>query len=266
MLTASQDIDHFIERERSRINKQGYHVHGSPPQQGPPPPPPPPPPEQLTHRTVHFSEEHSNHHYQPSGPFAGHAVMNQEFAHDDPRNSYLGFSGSFGTHEHLRARLNRDLKREYNDYLQSLQNMARSRAAQMNTPRGGGVTRQSYFQQYQSGGGGGGGGSSQDSRAIHNTHSMNDMSSSSRTIRHSQSMNEGSSGRAMHNVHSMNDLSSTVTSELANNRARARLIQQHSEQYIRDREEYILELYEQIYELEARIRQLEGGTFRQSLN
>jgi hypothetical protein len=74
-------------------------------------------------------------------------------------------------------------------------------------------------------------------------------------------MNDLSTGRTMHNVQSMNDLSSTALTELASNRARARLVQQESEQYIRDREEYILELYQQIYELEARIRHLEKGMF-----
>ncbi|UJR14083.1 hypothetical protein I4U23_001079 [Adineta vaga] len=173
----------------------------------------------------------------------------QPFSTDEQTKSYFAFFDRFGQHDQVRARLNNDLKREYNEYLQSLHNMARRKAQQMNTPRGN-VTRRVQFQQGQTIGG------SQDQRKIHNAHSMNDISSS-RGMQNSQSMSDVSSGTSIHNVHSMNDLSSTVTSELAGNRARARLVQQHSEQYIRDREEYILELYEQIYELEARIRQLE---------
>ncbi|CAF0921033.1 unnamed protein product [Adineta ricciae] len=246
------------------MNKQSSRQQQAQAQPPPPPPPPPapqPPPPASTaeppNNDGQFGDASSYLQFQQSTYFPNNPSMDHQqdqlFATDDQTKSYFSFFDRFGEHDLVRARLNNDLKREYNDYLHSLQNMARNKTAQMSvmaTPRGT-TTRRVQFQQGHSVSG------SKDQRAIHNAHSMNDISSS-QTIQNSQSMSDLSSGSSMHNVHSMHDLSTTATSELAANRARARSLQQHSEQYIRDREAYILELYEQIYELEARIRQLEG--------
>ena len=262
MLTASQDIDNFIEGHRSKINNPSYRQETN--HQRPPPPPPPPPPqslplnnsgEQSDVMTAQVLNEPSPRvQTQPStAPFASSSFIEQHeeqnFPNDDPNKNYFGFFDRFGTHDQVRARLNNDLKREYNEYLQSLQDMAKRKvASQIATPRGN-TTRRVQFQQNQIFT------SPQqqtDRKTIHNAHSMSDISSSKSIHNSTQSLNDLSSGRTMHNVQSMNDLSSTVTTDLAANRARARLVQHESEQYIRDREEYILELYEQIYELESR--------------
>jgi hypothetical protein len=263
MLTASQDIDNFIEGQRSKINQPSNRQEANyqQPAPAPPPPPPPPPPPNGSgdQSNVQMAQVEQPFYSSSSvAPFASSSFMEQqEFSNDDPNKNYYSFFDRFGTHDEVRARLNNDLKREYNEYLQSLQNMAKRKAtSQMATSRGN-TTRRVQFKQdrifpsprQQT-----------DRRAVHNAHSMNDISST-RTIHGTQSMNDLSTGTTMHNVQSMDDLSSTALTELASNRARARLVQQESEQYIRDREEYILELYQQIYELEARIRHLEKGMF-----
>jgi len=275
MLTASQDIDNFIEGQRTKINQPSNRQEANyqRPAPAPPPPPPPPPPNDsgdqsnvqvaqvLGETSPRMQTEQPFYSSSSVAPFASSSFMEQQdqqnFSNDDPNKNYYSFFDRFGTHDEVRARLNNDLKREYNEYLQSLQNMAKRKATSQMATSGGNTTRRVQFKQdrivasprQQT-----------DRRAVHNTHSMNDISSS-RTIHGTQSMNDLSTGRTMHNVQSMNDLSSTALTELASNRARARLVQQESEQYIRDREEYILELYQQIYELEARIRHLEKGMF-----
>ncbi|CAF1386657.1 unnamed protein product [Adineta steineri] len=277
MTTAAQDIDYFIERQRSKINKQNNRRKAPQVQAQTPPPVEPLPLNHLSDQSIvqdmQFSQEQSprlqsqqSNYLSSSPPFPNSSRMDQhqgqQFSNDNTTKSYFSFFDRFGTHDEVRSRLNDDLKREYNEYLQSLQNMTKKRTSEMIAPSQiGGMSQGSTTRRVQFSRDpitGRGSNEQHTSRSFHNSHSMNDISSN-RGLRHSQSMNNGtSSGRTLHNIHSMNDMSSTSAEELAASRARARLVQQESEKYIRDREEYILELYEQIYELEGRIRQLEN--------
>jgi len=242
MLAASQDIDYFIERQRSKLNRQANRQR-----------PAPPPPSQylprnnledrLDFKVARILDEptprvQSQQSYFPPSPrpFTRNSFPEQQqqmpffpdqdqprFSNDNGNNNPTTFFDRFGDHDVKRAQLKDDLKREYNEYLRSQQRGSKSKStSQMTTPRQN-TTRRVQFQEngkvvapWEK----------NDGKTIRNVQNMNDISSSSRTTNRSQSR-----------------------------------FPRNDEQYIRDREEYILELYEQIRELEARKRQLEMGIF-----
>jgi len=249
MLAASQDIDYFIERQRSKLNRQANRQR-----------PAPPPPSQylprnnledrLDFKVARILDEptprvQSQQSYFPPSPrpFTRNSLPEQEqqmpffpdqdqrrFSNDPGNNNPTTFFDRFGAHDEKRAQLKNDLKREYNEYLRSQQRGSKSKStSQMTTPRQN-TTRRVQFQEngkvvapWEK----------NDGKTIRNIQSMNDISSSSRTI---------------------------TNTDYTTNRSQSR-VARNDEQYIRDREEYILELYEQIRELEARKRQLEMGRF-----
>ena len=273
MLTASQDIDYFIERQRSKLNKlTRQQVTRQRPALPPIPPPLPLPQPQpqpqyvppnniedrLDFKVARILDEplprvqSEQQPYFPSSPrpVTGNNFLDQQSQspsrmsnyfpdQESPRryangpgnnNAPATFFDRFGEHDVKRAQLKDDLKREYNEFLQSQPRGAKSRStSQVGTARGN-TTRRVQFQEngkvvapWEKG----------DRRSTQNTQSLNDLSSSS---------------------------SLTTTREYRTVRTGSRVAPE-DEQYIRDREEYILELHDQIRELEARRRQLELGQF-----
>lgn len=258
MLAASQEIDYFIERQRSKLNKQPNRLQLNRPRPIPPPPvpsylPPTNPEERLDFKVARILDEpppriQSQQPYYPPSPTSYPAssyssplppIESQMVSYSDqaqrrypgnnPNNNQSTFFDRFGEHDGKRAQLKSDLKREYNEFLQS-QRFPKSKSTSQlasPTPRGN-TTRRVQFQQ--------------DGMVV--------------------APWEKNNGRTMRNVQSMNDISSssslTTREYLPTNRAQSR-VAASDEQYIRDREEYILELYDQIRELEARRRQLELG-------
>jgi hypothetical protein len=266
MLTASQDIDYFIERQRSKLNKQPTRQQVTRQRTALPPPPPPPqylPPNNLEDRldfkVARILDEpppsiQSQQTYFPPSPrpFTSSSFLDQQpspppmsnyFPEQDSQRRYanntrnnnnnnnpMTFFDKFGDHDAKRAQLKDDLKREYNEFLRSQQRVSKSKStSQIATPRGN-TTRRVQFQE--------------NGKVV--------------------APWEKGDGRTMRNVQSMNDISSSSTIPTARenrtNRSESR-VAPNDEQYIRDREEYILELYDQIRELEARKRQLEIGQF-----
>lgn len=256
MLTASHDIDYFIERQRSKLNKQPNRLQLNRSRPLPPVPsyiPPTNPEERLDFKVARILDEpppriQSQQPYYPPSPTPFPAssyssplppIEPQMVSYSDqsPRR-YPGnnandnqptFFDRFGEHEGKRAQLKNDLKREYNEFLRSQRVPKSKSTSQLATPSPrGNTTRRVQFQQ--------------DGMVV--------------------APWEKNSGRTMRNVQSMNDISSsssmTTREYLTNNRSQSR-VASTDEQYIRDREEYILELYDQIRELEARRRQLETG-------
>jgi hypothetical protein len=253
MLAASQDIDNFIERQRSKLNKstnrqQITRQRPAPPPLLPPPLPPPPLPQllppdnmedRLDFKVARILGEPSPRvqsqqpYFPPSpSPFTANSFPEQQqqlppffpeqeqlrYSNDTGNNNRQTFFDRFGDHDEKRAQLKDDLKREYNEYLRTQQGVSKSRSTSQ-VP-----TRRVQFQQ---------------NGPVVAPWEKND-------------------GRTTRNVQSLNDISSSIIA--TTNRAPSR-IARNDEQYIRDREEYILELYDQIRELEARKRQLEIGIF-----
>jgi len=270
MLAASQDIDNFIERQRSKLNRQTNRQQMNRQRPAPPPTrqylPPNNMEDRLDFKVARILDEPSPRvqsqqpyfppsprvqaqqpYFPPSpSPFTGSSFPDQQtpfvsdreqrrFPNDTRNNNEFAFFDKFGAHEEKRAQLNNDLKREYNEYLRSQQGISKSRAtSQVATPRGN-TTRRVQFQQ-------------------------------TGTVVAPWEKNDGKTPR---NIQNMNDTSSSITTEYTTNQSRSR-VSRNDEQYIRDREEYILELYDQISELEARKRQLEMGIssirFQSSIN
>ncbi|CAF2586600.1 unnamed protein product [Rotaria sp. Silwood2] len=259
MIAASQDIDYFIERQRSKLNKvpnrqQGNRQQGNRQRPAAPPPPPPPPQsfpstnfeDRLDVKVNRILDEPSPRiqsqqpYYPPSprpiisSPFSeqqtvpfGFEQEQLRLSNDSGNNNEFGFFDRFGNHDEQRAQLKDDLKREYNDFLRTQRSVSKNKSTSQIDSSRGNTTRRVQFQQdgivvapWEK----------TDKKTTKNLSNTNDIFSSS---------------------------ASTATTEYTTNRARSRLSQNHDEQYIRDREEYILELYEQIRELEARKRQLE---------
>jgi hypothetical protein len=264
MLAASQDIDNFIERQRSKLNKSSnrqqmnrQQVNRQRPIPAPPPPPPPSqylPPNNLDDRldfkVARILDEpspriQSQQPYFPPSPrsFTARSFPEQQqqqqptpFFPDQEQQGYPNdtannnnnpstFFDRFGQHDAKRAQLKDDLKREYNEFLRSQRVPKGKSTSQIATPRGN-TTRRVQFQQ-------------------------------NGTV---VAPWEKKDGRTPRNVQSMNDIPAPRRTESTTNRSLSR-VSQNDEQYIRDREEYILELYDQIRELEARKRQLEMGRF-----
>jgi hypothetical protein len=254
MLAASQDIDNFIERQRSKLNKTSNRQPVN--QQHAPPPPQSLPPNNLEdrldfkvarildQRSPRVQSQQAYFPPSPPPPFPGSSFREQQqqqapffpeqqhhSSNDTGGDNPMTFFDRFGAHDEKRSQLKEDRKREYNEYLRSQQRGSKNKStSQIATPRGN-TTRRVQFQ---------------DDGLVVAPWNKND-------------------GRTTNNVHNTNDLSSTVTStEYTTNRSRSQ-VSQNDEQYIRDREEYILELYSQIRELEARRLQLENGRFHSFL-
>jgi hypothetical protein len=259
MLAASQDIDYFIERQRSKLNKQTNRQQVNRQRPAPPPAPRRPPTQflppnnledRLDFKVARILDEPSprvqsqQSYFPPSPrPFTRNSFPEQQeqqmsffpdqdqsrFSNDNGNNNPTTFFDRFGDHDVKRAQLKDDLKREYNEYLRSQQRGSKSKStSQMSTPRQN-TTRRVQFQE--------------NGKVV--------------------APWEKNDGKTRRNVQSMNDISSssrTTNTEYTTNRSQSRF-PRNDEQYIRDREEYILELYEQIRELEARKRQLEMGIF-----
>lgn len=238
MLTASQDIDGFIERQRSKLNKQptsaaatnsAHHrldyqvarILDDPPPRPPPQQPyyPPPPPAS-----------------QPSS-YDNHSIPEQQLqrrlSDENTDNHSSTFFNKFGTYDDKRTQLKDDLKREYNEYLQSKQRVSKSKStSQLATPRAGPTNKRVQFQQPNG--------------QVVAPWEKNDKNS-----------------KPMKNVQSMNDLSSETNTatrmDYSANRSRAPIPRDLDEQHIRDREAYVVELHSQIRELEMRKKHLEMG-------
>lgn len=255
MLAASQDIDYFIERQRSKLNKQPNRQQVN--RQRPPPPALPPisspqflPPnnveDRLDFKVARILDEpppriQSQQPYFPPSPTPFPEQQQQQQSQvpyysdqQSPRAlnntgnmNQFAFFDKFGAHDEKRAQLKDDLKREYNEYLRSQQRGSKNKStSQLASPRGN-TTRRVQFQQ--------------------NGPVVAPW--------------EKPDGKTPRNVQNINDISSsTTTREYTTNRSQSR-VSRNDEQYIRDREEYILELYDQIRELEGRKRQLEMGIF-----
>ncbi|CAF3602863.1 unnamed protein product [Rotaria sp. Silwood1] len=257
MITASQDIDYFVERQRSKLNKVPNRQQGNRQQlnrQRPAAPPPPPPQsfpstnfeDRLDVKVNRILDEPSPRvqsqqpYYPPSprpiisSPFSEQQRVPLDFeqerhhlSNESGNNNEFAFFDRFGNYDERRAHLKDDLKREYNEYLRSQRSVSKNKSTSQAASSRGNTTRRVQFQQdgmvvapWEK----------TDTKTAKNFPNTNDMFLSS---------------------------SSTTAREYTTNRSRSRLSQDHDEQYIRDREEYILELYEQIRELEARKRQLE---------
>jgi hypothetical protein len=251
MLAASQDIDRFIERQRSKLNKQSSQQPLN--RQSVNQPPPPQSfvsfqpntniQDRLDFKVARILDEpppNIRSQQPPSFPNNSMAEQQQQmnfFPEQQRRSSYDGndnnsatFFDRFGTYDDKRSQLNNDLKREYNEYLQSQKGFPKSKSSsQLLSPRG---NNNKHVQFQQTNG------------KVVAPWEKNESKNST-------------------NIQSMNTLSSTLTSNeySNNNRSRTKISSNHDEQYIRDREEYILELHSQIRELEARKKQLEMGMF-----
>ena len=266
MLTASQNIDNFIERQRSKLSKAPSRQQVNRQRPAPPPPPPPPPPasllppppapqtvppinveDRLDLKVARILDEpsprvHSEQPYYPptSRPFTSNSFPEEQsvgfISERDPRHftsrsegdNQFSFFDNFGRHDEKRAQLKDDLKREYNEFLRS----------EKNTPKNKSL--------------------SQAAASRRNT---------TRHVRFSQGgivvapWEKNGSKKQQSLVNTNNMPPPSRTAEPTVNRSLSRISEIPDEQYIRDREEYILELYEQIRELEARKRQLETGMF-----
>ncbi|CAF0939122.1 unnamed protein product [Adineta ricciae] len=251
MLAASMEIDNFIERQRSKLNKQSSQTSMTrpppvmqqpmnqplappnnvqdrldfkvarildepppriaPQQQFYPPPPPPMPNNQTAEHQMNFHSEQRRSSYD---------------GNDNPAS----FFNRFGAYDDKRSQLKDDLKREYNEYLQSQKGMSKSKStSQIVSPRHNTTKQVQFQQQQQQNGKVVAPWEKNENRSVSNTQNMNNMSSTT----------------------------TTTTSEYIVNRSRAPTSTNHDEQFIRDREEYILELHAQIRELEQRKKQLE---------
>jgi len=254
MLTASQDVDYFIERQRSKLNKPQNQKPNL--RQRPVPVslrlPPPAPSSQSRYTSPNSLEDRLDFKVArilderppPANTFPEQSLSpipyypEQEplnYSNDMPANNRMTFFDRFGAHDEKRARLKEDLKREYNDFLHS-QRTPRGRAASQAAPPQGNTTRRVQFTEngkvvapWEKGG----------KNSIRNSQSMNDVSSS------------------------YSATTTTTARDYGNNQIGS-VVARTDEQYIRDREEYILELYDQIRELEARKRQLEIESSRLS--
>lgn len=260
MLAASQEIDSFIERQRSKLNKQPSQAPMNRPPAFQPPPqqfnhPPPrqsslPPSnieERLDFKVARILDEppprlppQPSFHPPPPPPpppafpnNPGVEPMNffpeqRRFSNESNEDNSASFFSRFGAYDDKRSQLNHELKREYNEYLQSRRGVTKSKSSsQLVSPRGN-ASRHVQFQQ-------------QGGKVV--------------------APWERNDGRSAASAQHVNNVSSTVTTtEYAVNRSRAPTSIHHDEQFIRDREEYILELQSQIRELELRRKQMEIGT------
>ena len=162
-------------------------------------------------------------------PSYGESQRTRRFSSSTAPDNPLTFYDKFGTYDEKRAQLKDDLKREYNDYLQSQRGTPRRKATAGVISSGARSNRRVQFQG--------------DPTVIAPWEK-----DGSKTTRSNQNFNDFSSTNGM------------STAEYITSSSRSRLLQEHDERYIRDREEYIIELENQIYELETRKRQIEIGS------
>ncbi|CAF4751784.1 unnamed protein product [Rotaria sp. Silwood1] len=259
MLAASQDIDNFIERQRSQLNKQPSRQPVN--RQLPPPPQPSVPPnnvqDRLDFKVARILDEppprlQSQQPYYPppslpppppsfphnSIPEQQENFYSQQRRLSDGNNddNPVAFFNKFGTYDDKRSQLKDDLKREYNEYLQSKKNIPKSKStSQLNSTNQNTNKRVQFQQQQQQQGG-----------QVVAPWEKND----NRTIKNSQTMN---------------DIPLAFTSnDNMTNRSRPPVSRNYDERYIRDREDYVSELHSQIRELELRKKQLEIESSRLS--
>jgi hypothetical protein len=251
MLAASQDIDSFIERQRSKLNNQ---PNRQPVNRQPPPPQQSVPPnnvqDRLDFKVARILDEppprvqhqqHQQPYYPPSPPsYANNSMSEQQenyypdqqqqqrrLSNDRNDDNPAAFFNKFGSYDDKRTQLKDDLKREYNEYLQSKNRVSKSKStSQLASPRGN-TNKRVQFQQ-------------PNGKVV--------------------APWEKNDNKTMKNTQSMNDIPAT-SNEYSTNRSRPQISQNYDEQHIRDREEYVSELHAQIRELEARKRQLEIGMF-----
>ena len=256
MATASQDINYFIERQRSKLNKTNGRPANNrsrpmPPRSRPLPPPPPRPLEpvesRLDFQVARMLDEPSPRLISQQGgyippssrspyPPASYPEQQQPYYEDSPRTRRFSngtapdnqstFYDKFGTYDERRSQLKDDLKREYNEYLQSQQGAPRRKATAGPVSSGARSSRRVQFQ-------------------------------GDPTVIAPWEKDGSKSSRSNQNYNDVSSSNGISTAEYITNSSRSRLLQEHDEQYIRDREEYIIELENQIYELETRKRQIE---------
>ncbi|CAF1535648.1 unnamed protein product, partial [Adineta steineri] len=273
MLAASQEIDSFIERQRSKLNKQPSQqpinrqtTFQQPAYQ--------PPPRQQTFQSndiqdrldfkvarildeppPRVQQQQQQQYYPPSSPpppmnnnnnlsaeqqrqyFSEQQQQQRRSSNDNTENNSASFFNRFGTYDDKRTQLKDDLKREYNEYLQAQRGLPKSKSSsQLVSPRNN-ITKHVQFQQQQQ---------QQNNNKVVAPWEKNEK-------------------RSVSNIQNTNNMSSTLTSnEYTVNRSRTNTSNNHDEQYIRDREEYVLELHSQIRELESKRKQLEIDASRLS--
>jgi hypothetical protein len=252
MLAASQDIDSFIERQRSQLNKQPSR----PPNNRPPPPPPPQPsiPSSNAHDRLDYKvarifddppsrvqsqQPYYPHPAPPPPSFHNNSISEQQENYysepprrlsDDKNDNNSGtFFNKFGNYDDKRSQLKDDLKREYNEYLQSKKSISKSKSTSQLAPSHDGPTNKRVQFQQPNG------------KVV-------------------APWEKNENNKTIKNVQSMNDLPSR-SMEYSTNHSQPPISRNLDEQYIQDREAYILELHSQIRELESRRKQLEMGMF-----
>lgn len=258
MLTASQDIDSFIERQRSKLNRQ---PSSRPQNNRPPPPPAQQPPtntqDRLDYKVARILDEppprlQAQQPYYPPPPSSppsytnnnNHSMLDQQvnyypeqqrrYSEEASETNSATFFNKFGAYDDKRSQLKDDLKREYNEYLQSQRRVPKSKStSQLPTPHAANTNKRVQFQQ-----------------------------NNGKVV----APWERNEAKSVKNVQSMNEISSAmVTNDHSNNRSRPSMMaRDYDDQQIRDRESYVGELHSQIRELEARKKQLEMGSYFQS--
>lgn len=258
MINASQDIDYFIERQRSKLNKSngrsGPATRGPPGRRQPtgvPPPPrvqrgPQPIENRLDFQVARILEEpsprlpSSQSYVPPSGPSPYISARTPQplaapppyidsdrsprFADNPQSDDRVTFFDSFGNYAEKRAQLKEDLKREYNEFIRNKEGEQRNRKALKTSS----------------------------SRSLNN-----------RRVQFKADPTviapwERDGNRSARNTQSIEDGFFQQNTEPSVSRSTLRIANE-DETYIRAREEYILELYEQIQELEERRRLMERG-------
>ena len=246
MVSASQDIDYFIERQRSKLNKTTGRPAANQNRRAPPPPPArqqvSQPTNRLGYEVAHILDAPSprsiaDPNLFPSSPRSPFPTSDdnrsrRQSTSTAPDNR-LAFFDSFGTYDEKRAKLREDRQREYNEFLRKKDDVAASKKkfSSKSTTSRANATRRVQFQEEP-------------------------------TV---VAPWEKDGKRRVRNTQTIDDTSSTIgisTEEYIRGRTRPRPGPDPDEEYIRAREEYILELYAQIRELEERKRLLEIGIYQ----
>ncbi|CAF2407712.1 unnamed protein product [Rotaria sp. Silwood2] len=263
MLTASQDIDSFIERQRSQLNKQPSRQPVN--RQPPPPPQPSIPPnnvqDRLDFKVARILDEpppriQSQQPYYPPPPpapsYSHNSIPEQQenfysqqrrLSNDNSDDNPVAFFNKFGTYDDKRSQLKDDLKREYNEYLQSKKNIPKSKSTSQLTSTNQNTNKRVQFQPPQ--------------QQQHQQRQQNGKviapweKNDNKTIRNNQTINDLPLG-----LSSNDNITSRSRPQMSHNN--------YDEQYIRDREDYISELHSQVRELELRRKQLEIESSRLS--
>lgn len=257
MISADQDINYFIERQRSKLNKTNNRTAANQTRRGrptpaPPPPPPPPAPRfaepldnRLDYQVARILDAPSPRTLpdpnmfppSPRSPFpdpqqrmysSSDETRSRQQMTDTTSENRLAFFDSFGTYDEKRAKLREDRNREYNEFLRSKDAAQRNKSNVKSTTARSNQTRRVQFQG--------------DPTVI--------------------APWEKDGKRTARNTQTFEETSSTVgisTEEYIRGRPKPKPMPDPDEEYIRAREEYILELYAQIRELEERKRLLELG-------